>query len=177
LQARVSSSGATLVDVVFEGTAAGVDAQVRDAQRLAKEIRLDDGAWDVWEARQALWTNENAPILKVSVLPADLAGTLQQIRRLAEAARVEWAAVFQATGVGWVSIIGRPANWPELVRELRAAIEAQSGSVTILRPASADDASDAWGETGDAHQALMAAVKREFDPKRTLNPGRFVGGI
>jgi glycolate oxidase FAD binding subunit len=35
---------------------------------------------------------------------------------------------------------------------------------------------DAWGNAGDA-LPLMSAVKREFDPEDTLNPGRFVGGI
>jgi glycolate oxidase FAD binding subunit len=35
---------------------------------------------------------------------------------------------------------------------------------------------DAWGNSGDA-LGLMQAVKRQFDPHGTLNPGRFVGGI
>jgi len=35
---------------------------------------------------------------------------------------------------------------------------------------------DAWGAAGDA-LPLMRAVKQQFDPKATLNPGRFVGGI
>ena len=35
---------------------------------------------------------------------------------------------------------------------------------------------DAWGNAGDA-LGLMRAVKHQFDPKSTLNPGRFVGGI
>jgi glycolate oxidase FAD binding subunit len=35
---------------------------------------------------------------------------------------------------------------------------------------------DAWGNAGDAF-GLMRAVKQQFDPKSTLNPGRFVGGI
>jgi glycolate oxidase FAD binding subunit len=35
---------------------------------------------------------------------------------------------------------------------------------------------DAWGGTGNA-LPLMRAVKRQLDPKTTLNPGRFVGGI
>jgi glycolate oxidase FAD binding subunit len=35
---------------------------------------------------------------------------------------------------------------------------------------------DVWGPTGGDF-GLMQSLKREFDPKRTLNPGRFVGGI
>ena len=35
---------------------------------------------------------------------------------------------------------------------------------------------DTWGQATDA-LALMRAVKNQFDPKNTLNPGRFVGGI
>jgi glycolate oxidase FAD binding subunit len=35
---------------------------------------------------------------------------------------------------------------------------------------------DAWGQATDA-LALMRAVKNQFDPKNTLNPGRFVADI
>jgi glycolate oxidase FAD binding subunit len=35
---------------------------------------------------------------------------------------------------------------------------------------------DAWGQPGDA-LPLMRAVKNQFDPKNTLNPGRFLAGI
>jgi len=33
-----------------------------------------------------------------------------------------------------------------------------------------------WGSSGDAI-ALMGSLKHQLDPKATLNPGRFVGGI
>jgi FAD/FMN-containing dehydrogenase len=75
---------------------------------------------------------------------------------------------------------------------MRTAIESGGGSLTIapLPPRSvaaelvnggatalsAENAIDFWGGAGDA-LPLMAAVKRQFDPQRTLNPGRFVGGI
>jgi glycolate oxidase FAD binding subunit len=35
---------------------------------------------------------------------------------------------------------------------------------------------DAWGAVGPSVR-LMRGLKERFDPKRTLNPGRFVGGI
>jgi FAD/FMN-containing dehydrogenase len=35
---------------------------------------------------------------------------------------------------------------------------------------------DAWGTPGDT-LPLLQAVKNRLDPKNTLNPGRFVGGI
>jgi len=35
---------------------------------------------------------------------------------------------------------------------------------------------DAWGSGGDAFP-LMLRVKQQFDPRGTLNPGRFIGGI
>jgi glycolate oxidase FAD binding subunit len=59
---------------------------------------------------------------------------------------------------------------------VRQTTSRHDGSAVILRPASHDDGVDAWGDPGDA-LALMRAVKQQFDPNDTLNPGRFVGGI
>jgi glycolate oxidase FAD binding subunit len=35
---------------------------------------------------------------------------------------------------------------------------------------------DVWGDPGDAFQ-LMCNIKERFDPKRIMNPGRFIGGM
>ena len=35
---------------------------------------------------------------------------------------------------------------------------------------------DVWGEPGAA-VALMRSIKNKLDPKNTLNPGRYIGGI
>jgi len=35
---------------------------------------------------------------------------------------------------------------------------------------------DAWGNCGDT-LPLMLSIKEQLDPRKTLNPGRFVGGI
>jgi len=59
---------------------------------------------------------------------------------------------------------------------LRGELENQGGSVVALHRPEKMAAFDAWGSAGDA-LPLMKAVKQQLDPKNTLNPGRFVGGI
>jgi glycolate oxidase FAD binding subunit len=63
-----------------------------------------------------------------------------------------------------------------VLQNLRGKIEAVGGSLAITHPPDAMRQLDAWGNAGDAIE-LMRAVKKQFDPKSTLNPGRFVGGI
>ncbi len=43
-------------------------------------------------------------------------------------------------------------------------------------PASLKAVFDAWGDAGSG-LPLMRALKQQFDPRGTLNPGRFVGGL
>jgi glycolate oxidase FAD binding subunit len=63
-----------------------------------------------------------------------------------------------------------------VLKTLRASLERAGGSLVIAHRPRAMPPLDAWGEPGDA-LPLMRAVKQQFDPKGTLNPGRFVGGI
>jgi glycolate oxidase FAD binding subunit len=172
LQVRASSSTDPVMDILFEGSSAGIDAQARQAQALAGSLALEVTPPAAWRGREALWTGSES-VLKIATLPADLSKALQHIQRLAETVRVEWAAVFQATGLGWLRIGEAGARWADLVRQLRQFID---GSVTVLRPPARDAGADSWADPGDA-QALMAAVKQQFDPASTLNPGRFVGGL
>jgi glycolate oxidase FAD binding subunit len=185
LQVRASSSTSSsspIVDVLFEGTQGGVDAQTRDARalvaaasRLNDASRFDEAGADVWQARQDLW-NGAGPIVKVSTLTSRLAGTLELLAGMAGTVGVEWAAVFQATGLGCARFGAEPAAWSSILGELRSAVESDGGSVVILRASDAADTHDVWGNPGDA-LPLMQSVKKQFDPAGTLNPGRFVGGI
>src|SRR5437763_1288317 len=61
---------------------------------------------------------------------------------------------------------------------LRALVAPVGGSVIIQRaPAAVRAAVDPWGPLEPDAFALMRGLKDEFDAKRVLNPGRFVGGL
>ena len=61
---------------------------------------------------------------------------------------------------------------------MRARVIELAGSVVIVRgPAELRKTVDPWGPVEAGPFALMRALKDEFDAKRVLNPGRFVGGL
>jgi glycolate oxidase FAD binding subunit len=166
LQVRVESKAAPQVDILLEGTEAGIAAQELQIRKLAGTsavvagLAVEGGPAGVWNAREHLW-EQPGTIGKFSVLPADIAKTAAWI------GSGSWSAVVQATGIGWLR---RAAGG---MRELRAAIERSGGSLVIMRDAGG---LDAWGTAGDT-LPLMRALKQQFDPRGVLNPGRFVGGI
>ena len=64
------------------------------------------------------------------------------------------------------------------MERLRAAVAPAGGSVTVQRaPRGVRLAVDPWGPVEPSAFALMRALKEEFDARRVLNPGRFVGGL
>ena len=100
------------------------------------------------------------------MLPSNIAGTIGAIKRLGDP---QWRAVVQATGIGWAAVDAPLAG-------LRAQLESEGGTLTVLRQAQGREPIDAWGAAGDS-LPLMREIKRRFDPHNTLNPGRFAGGI
>jgi glycolate oxidase FAD binding subunit len=121
-----------------------------DAQvgALSRIAPVSEGVADVWKRLDA--------DAKISVLPSRIAETLDGL---------DGYAVVEGTGIGWVQS-------PDLAA-LREKIERMGGSLVLMRR---HNEMDAWGLPGDA-LPLMRAVKKQFDPRNTLNPGCFVGGI
>ncbi|MBZ5636334.1 MAG: FAD-binding oxidoreductase [Acidobacteriia bacterium] len=141
------------VDILLEGTLDGIAAQESVIKKFG-EVR--EGSPAVWKAREDLWPSSGAgPIVKFTTLPSRISAAAAPLSRF----------VIQATGIGYARFDGD-------VQELRAAMERDGGSLMILGATKLD----AWGSPGDS-LPLMRAVKEQFDPKGTLNPGRFVGGI
>jgi glycolate oxidase FAD binding subunit len=177
LQVRAGSSSSTQVDLRFEGTAAGCDAQCEQVLRMSGT--KPEPADDVWSAAAVIWgPPQNSIICKFSVLPAHLATLLEIVKPLAEATQISWSIVAQAVGVGFLRLEASDTNTLlPVLQNLREALEIRGGSLCLLRaPAEVKKTMDAWGSPGDALQ-LMRNIKYQFDPNGTLNPGRFIGGI
>jgi glycolate oxidase FAD binding subunit len=66
----------------------------------------------------------------------------------------------------------------ELVRPLRAAVEAEGGSLVVERaPIELKSICEVWGSIHPEILSIMKRIKVEFDPDDVLSPGRFVGGL
>jgi glycolate oxidase FAD binding subunit len=114
-------------------------------------------------------------VAKISVLPTQIAEVCETLATLASESSAHFNAVFYAIGIGTIHFATAPNDVAATMKAVREKIEALGGSLVITHRPDATPQLDAWGNAGDA-LALMRAVKREFDPKSTLNPGRFVGG-
>ena len=178
LQARFTAGAAPAVDVRFEGTEAGVAAQAVALRILAAPATETATSDTVWQAREELWSSaEPAAIAKFSVLPASVAETCGRIRQLVDSLGVHWRAVVQGTGLGWLRLeASSVVAIHQVLHALRPELEHVGGSLAVLHRPAAMPAIDAWGGGGDAFP-LMLSVKRQFDSRGTLNPGRFIGGI
>jgi glycolate oxidase FAD binding subunit len=179
LQARFENGVTPLVDVLFEGTEAGLTAQAAHLKVLAEASAVTEASPEIWNARQGLWSfpkPELAALAKFSVLPAEIVKSMETIAKSASLRQLQWKAVLQATGIGALKLEGDPKDLRVSLQELREQFERGAGSLVVLHRPALISSVDTWGNTGDA-LSLTKAVKHQLDPKHTLNPGRFVGGI
>jgi glycolate oxidase FAD binding subunit len=204
LQSRFGGDGPPNIDILFEGTEAGLDAQARHLRVLCEPAKISEASPTVWAARQGLWSASDSvgssvaqgavtqgylepkaggssgtfsfAIAKISILPASIARTMELVSRDARENQVGWKGLMYATGIGWLRLEGKPAPLRATLQTLREQLErAESSLVAVYVPAKMP-AFDAWGAPGDS-LPLMKAIKHQLDPTNTLNPGRFLSGI
>jgi glycolate oxidase FAD binding subunit len=181
LQICCAAEAQPRVDLLFEGTEAGLTGQVEHVKSLVdSSVTVADADKEVWDARQKINSLDQASdtgfaVAKFATLPARMAETIEGIATRSSA-KLRWSVAAQATGIGWARLEGETSTMDSVLRELRADLERDGGSLVMARRPASLASLDAWGAAGDA-LPLMNAMKRQFDPLGTLNPGRFVGGI
>jgi glycolate oxidase FAD binding subunit len=179
LQARVAQDAEPFIDILFEGTEAGLAAQGGQLRELARPATVADAPPAVWAASQELWDSANSTpvaVAKIATLPASIARTIETVQRAASSRKTRWKLTMQATGIGWLRLDASPENLQAVLSDLRFELESGGGSLAVLHHPTDMPPLDAWGKPGDS-LPLMRAVKNQFDPKNTLNPGRYLGGI
>jgi glycolate oxidase FAD binding subunit len=129
-----------------------------------------------WQSHGRLADGDAGALLKVSVLPSELASTLDVIQRLA-GERGYVAAGRAGAGVFLLRITGELQQQKRVIDGLRDALQIGRGSAVIVRSSQElRNLVDVWGPIGDG-LTLMKAVKQQFDPAGILSPGRGPGGL
>jgi len=178
LQIRYAAGEPPSADILFEATEAGLAAQESQLRKLLGATRVELSSENVWNARQNLWGSPtNTTLLaKISLLPTNVAKTLDSLNSIGVTRKVNWQVVLQATGIGLLRLQADPPQLSAAVEQLRGELQSRGGALVVLHRPAELYSIDVWGDAGDC-VPLMRAVKRQLDPKNTLNPGRFVGGI
>jgi glycolate dehydrogenase FAD-binding subunit len=154
----------------FAGSAAAVERSKREAEALPR------GSEKISErAATSDGPSPAAPgvLVKISVVPTAVGGICAAMNE--EGAHV---TAYPTAGIVFAAWADGDAVSLKSLRDLRrAAVESGQGALVLERgPVEMKRALGVWGEPrGDF--GLMRRLKDEFDPKRTLSPGRFVGGI
>ena len=170
-------AGPAMLAVLFEGSALGVPARCHAAAELLGAESDQPSIVDEpppWWGRYPFGAADVG--LRLSVPPAELAATVALLR---EAAGVP-VPVRGSVGLG-VLHAALPGDLPvprlaEILATVREGLAGRDGwCVVLCAPAPARAELDLWGPAPGL--ALMHRVKEQFDPRRLLSPGRFVGGI
>jgi glycolate oxidase FAD binding subunit len=176
----------------FARAAAGVLVKAEGADGAVRRHERDVTAWaggtglevDVlegdeeaaaWRAiRDAGWDGAEVA-LRVSVPPGAVVDLIASLERVLPAA----TAIVAHLGVGTVWLACTADAAAAQIAAVRPLAERAAGHVLLARaPATLKAVQDVWAPLPDPQAlAVMGALKRAFDPKGILNPGRYIARL
>lgn len=146
----------------------------------ARVVGAPDGFWG--SAAEAVEPGVDEVDLAIATLPGRLAATVTALADGAGGLGSE--AAYLTTGCAALGtlravITGAAVDAvATLVERLRDVVAADGGGVVVQAgPRALRERVDPWGPVDAGALALMRAIRDEFDPRRVLNPGRFVGDL
>lgn len=178
VQVRGSGSGQPCsLDVSLDTRPECADEYATGLKKIFRDFPLAASDSNVWLARQQLFADPGALVLKISALTAEICTVVSDLQTWAKNSGAEIAFVAQASGLITVALPEPADSAIILVHAIRQHLRESGGSVVALQiPDSLRGRVDVWGSDSNA-LPLMREIKRQFDPQRILNPGRFVGDI
>ena len=158
----------------------------RQSGAVQRDVMDDNDAAMMWKRMGDFgWTEETTPVagIRATVLPSDTPRIIQSMQDTEDSSGLAWRAATQtAQGVvdiHWLNIEGEYSIEhvsAAISRTIKAVRRIGGTAVITHAPAQIKDTLDVWGETTSAIDT-MRSLKRQYDPNRVLNPGRFMGGI
>jgi glycolate oxidase FAD binding subunit len=175
VQMRISAHECAL-DVRMAGLPECLDEYDTRIESIFNGFEVHRSQENVWGERQQVFDKNDGLVLKVSVLPDEICPVSTALLQWTSGAP-QITIVAQATGLMMVSVAAASEVSLALLDRLREFVDPSGGSVVVLRsPLPLKGNIDVSGpDRGTV--PLMREIKRNFDPNRILNPGRFVGGI
>jgi glycolate oxidase FAD binding subunit len=165
LQMRTNGRGFAL-DVGIVSLPECIEEHSSRLQALAAPLSIAAAGEEVWSIRERCFEADKATV-KVAIAASFIAELTSYVLSIGG------ECVTQQSGI-MMAILPPELS---LISSLRDKVEASKGSLTILHwPDGQAARPEIWG-TQDNSLSLMREIKRQFDPNRTLNPGRFLGGI
>jgi glycolate oxidase FAD binding subunit len=184
--------GGALLAVAVASVPEAVDAQIRAVQTLGAAACAGDGLCLDGPAHEQFWRSvcdfslgdSRAVVLKASVLITRVADAVEYGERVAAEHGLRMAAISEAgTGIVRYHFTAddgegdRTSRFSNVVGALRDFVAEAKGSVVVLQaPPEVKAGLDVWGPPGK-DLMLMRGLKKQYDPERILNPGRFVGRL
>jgi glycolate oxidase FAD binding subunit len=169
------------VAVWCEGFEETVARHLRDAPALAQRIGLATAILHENDHRRFWDKMRDFPlkaglVYRVTVPRASMAEVIQTVHDLSTADFRPEIVSDTAMGIVWISleVNDLAAQWfAKLIAEARAH---RGHAIMLAAPTHLKRGIDVWGPAPPT-LSLMREIKRQFDPKGLLNPGRFVGSI
>jgi glycolate oxidase FAD binding subunit len=176
-----AESGQGTLAVRFETSPRAAEGQAERALSLLGAAEKVEG-----EAEAELWrrfdgttsTQEDDVLARLITTPAGLPSLLETAYKRARESNLELAVRAHLYGHALIRLT-KPDRGAaiDLLRYIRQQAESCGSNLVIWRaPGEIRQQIAVWGDP-DEGLPLMRQVKAQFDPKATLNPGRFVGGI
>lgn len=162
--------------------------RVRDVRALVAGERspVDENGQGRTRPRRTRSKTTPSTASAASVVVAKVSVPLSQVAPLFQAARSAGDPLVMAHAGSGVLYLHLPlhdgapealADAARVVEQVRREAVQRGGSLVVEEaPPELKRLVDVWGDVGDAFP-IMRGLKEKLDPKGTLNPGRFVGGL
>ena len=166
----------------LEGFQEAIARHLRDLEGLAQRVGLTSKVLrekphqQLWEEVQNFGTNGQEILYRVTVPVGSVAELLATVDRWSESGKHARYIAHTATGTLWVLLDGDPASLGWFSRLAALARDHRGHAVIAAAPPELKVGIDVWGQAPPSLN-LMREIKRQFDPRDILNPGRFLAGL